>query len=279
MKSKICLLLLFFLNLLPLISDKCGIMQAQSLGSEWDTDGGVFDNIVITGNKPTTKPITPPGYYNYDIDGGDYVECEVIGHYGGSSTIGSSGGGSGSSSANGSSGNSPAIGGTGINKYKDCPIIPKEKMKAAIKEAVAYTKTLRGTKMACSHGIRKAFEKAFGINVPKELKENANTNYYSLLNSENWRILSKNDAAKYADQGCFVIGVWNSDISNVKPKQDNGHMVLIQGESNGKLVVMDCGYGDGTKDNTPGKREQQSITHSFAKAKLSEIKYFVYKGK
>ncbi len=268
MKSKICLLLLLFLNLFPLMFDKCGEMQAQSLGSEWDTDGGDYVDLVVTGNKPTPKPITPPSYYNYDIDGGDYVDVEVIGHYGGGGTVGGSGTGGASGSGYGTGGNSTQN--IGNNKYKNCTQIDTVKLSKAIHEAVEQTKKQYKTNAACNIGVQNVAQSVLGF-LPPELRGQANDIAKQLQKSKDFINVSKANAKEYANNRCLVIAVWQNS-------NGSGHVVIAR-PSDGLLLVMDTGPGDGSKAGTPGKRESQSINYSFGRDKRNYVQYYVYKGK
>ena len=190
-----------------------------------------------------------------NIDKG-WHQCDGSSNEGGSG--GGSGGGGGNNGSTSSSGHRTTI----------------AKQDEAVKKAVEEMKQKYGKNVACNLGVQSVAMTIFG-SVPSALKGCANDIYMNITKSSAWQQISAEQAGQYATDGYFVVGIWYGPTGN--PPSDNGHVVLVRPTTNGKVEVMDTGYGNGNDSGTPGKRERQSINQSFRSTRRVQVKYYYYK--
>lgn len=187
---------------------------------------------------------------------------------------GYSSGGSYSSGSDSGSGSS----GSGGSSYVDQKLerISKARkfsasnLASAVRKAVEYCKRIYKEKAACNIGVQQAFKYLFNKLDPA-LKGTANDIYYHMINSSNWVNIAWKESWEYANEGCFIIGVWENSSGP-------GHIVLLRQSTSNPSIVGDLHVMD-TGPNGIGKFKDQRLASIFSRPKRNKIKFYIYVGK
>lgn len=287
MMKKICILILFIINLLPTMENgKFTVTthqaKAQTYGAEYtceDNDGKPISQSIPCDEGPCVHGC-PTCHGSYPCDSPH--QCPAISHNGeglpdngsgsgnGSSGSGSSGGGnggtSGGSSGSSSGGSGSSGGGGGSSVVAANGPHSATALKNAAKAGVAAAIRERGmTNAACNVGVREAHKYLYPLCKELENKR-ANDMVKYWRNSPNWVKIPTSVAQSYANLGYFVVGGWYNNIPG-----KSGHVVVVVPgqEERGYPIVMDTGINM--------RNEKQRFTQSFRTNKRPNVEFYYYK--